>query len=118
MAASRSRERDVLRPFAPRPVAKGTLKVTENSKVATAIFLRFPTKFKPEFRIASDWRPYAVARSPVCFNRVHWRYDQCIANADDDPDRQEFWRALKDQEQENMKRLKQFAAVHIEKDRF
>jgi hypothetical protein len=47
-----------------------------------------------------------------------WRYDQYIANAEDDSHLQEFWRELKEQEQENVIRLKQFVAEHIEKDCF
>ena len=42
-----------------------------------------------------------------------WRYDQYIADAASDSDLQEFWRELKSQEQENIKRLKQFIADHI-----
>lgn len=47
-----------------------------------------------------------------------WRYDQYIANAEGDSELQEFWHQLKDQEQENVKRLKEFVAEHIEKDCF
>ncbi|HEY1786790.1 MAG TPA: hypothetical protein VGJ73_01475 [Verrucomicrobiae bacterium] len=47
-----------------------------------------------------------------------WRYDQYIANAEDDSHLQEFWRELKEQERENVIRLKQFVAEHIEKDCF
>src|ERR1700739_2888455 len=45
-----------------------------------------------------------------------WRYDQYIANARNDTELQEFWRDLKTQEQENVKRLKEFVAEHIDKD--
>ena len=47
-----------------------------------------------------------------------WRFDQYIANAEGDSDLQDFWRELKSQEQENVKRLKEFVAEHIEKDCF
>jgi hypothetical protein len=47
-----------------------------------------------------------------------WRYDQYIANARGDVELQEFWQELKEQEQDNVKRLKEFVAAHIEKDCF
>jgi hypothetical protein len=47
-----------------------------------------------------------------------WRYDQYIANAEGDSDLQEFWRELKNQEQENVKRLKELVAEHIKNDCF
>jgi len=47
-----------------------------------------------------------------------WRYDQYIANADGDRELQQFWQGLKDQETENVKRLKEFVAEHIEKECF
>lgn len=47
-----------------------------------------------------------------------WRYDQYVVNADGDSELQDFWRELKEQEQENVKRLKEFVAAHIEKDCF
>lgn len=47
-----------------------------------------------------------------------WRYDQYIANSHKDTELQQFWRDLKEQEQENVKRLKEFIAEHIEKDCF
>ena len=47
-----------------------------------------------------------------------WRYDQYIANAKNDSELQSFWRELKSQEHENVKRLKEFVAEHIEKDCF
>ena len=47
-----------------------------------------------------------------------WRYDQYIANSQKDTELQAFWCDLKEQEQENVKRLKQFVAEHIEKDCF
>jgi hypothetical protein len=43
-----------------------------------------------------------------------WRYDQRIANADGKPDLQAFWRDLKLQEQENVKRLKQMIGKEIQ----
>ena len=47
-----------------------------------------------------------------------WRYDQYIANAEGDSELQEFWREVKEQEQDNVKQLKQFVAEHIEKGCF
>ena len=47
-----------------------------------------------------------------------WRYDQYIANAEGDPELQDFWRSLKKQEQENVKRFKEFVAGHIDKNCF
>lgn len=47
-----------------------------------------------------------------------WRYDQYIANAEDDEQLQGFWRNLKDQEQKNVKQLKQFVAKHVQKNCF
>jgi len=47
-----------------------------------------------------------------------WRYDQYIANADRDSRLQEFWRELKEQETENVKRLKELVAEHIDKECF
>ena len=47
-----------------------------------------------------------------------WRYDQYIANSENDADLQEFWRELKDQEQDNVKRLKEFVKEHVDKDCF
>lgn len=47
-----------------------------------------------------------------------WRYDQYVANAEGDEELQEFWRELKEQEQENVKRLKEFVKNHIENDCF
>jgi hypothetical protein len=47
-----------------------------------------------------------------------WRYDQYVANAGSDEELQEFWRDLKEQEMENVKRLKEFVKTHIENDCF
>ena len=47
-----------------------------------------------------------------------WRYDQYIANAEGDRELQQFWDELKNQEQGNVKRLKEFLAEHIEKECF
>jgi hypothetical protein len=47
-----------------------------------------------------------------------WRYDQYIANARNDLELQEFWCELKDQEGENVKRLKDFIARHVHDDCF
>ncbi|MBW8782347.1 MAG: hypothetical protein JF599_10740 [Verrucomicrobia bacterium] len=47
-----------------------------------------------------------------------WRYDQYIANAEQQPELQSFWRELKEQEQKNVKRLKQFVAEHCRDECF
>jgi hypothetical protein len=46
------------------------------------------------------------------------RYDQYIANARGDSELQDFWRSLKHQEEENVRRFKEFVAGHIEKNCF
>ncbi len=43
------------------------------------------------------------------------RYDQYIDNARGDAELQDFWRSLKQQEQDNVKRFKEFVAGRIEK---
>lgn len=47
-----------------------------------------------------------------------WRFDQYIANAEEDQELQELWRDLKSQEQKNVQRLKQLVAKHIDRDCF
>jgi hypothetical protein len=47
-----------------------------------------------------------------------WRMDQYISNADGDINLQNFWRALKHQEEQNVQRLKQLVAEHCAKDCF
>jgi hypothetical protein len=47
-----------------------------------------------------------------------WRYDQYIANAEGHAFLQEFWRELKFQDQEAVKRLKELIAEEIKKDCF
>jgi hypothetical protein len=47
-----------------------------------------------------------------------WRYDQRIANADGHGALQGFWRDLKRQDQENIKRLKQLIGEEISKGCF
>ena len=47
-----------------------------------------------------------------------WRYDQYIANAEDKPELQRLWRDLKDQEQENVRRLKSMIAEHCRSECF
>ncbi len=44
-----------------------------------------------------------------------WRCDQRIPNATGHPDLQAFWRDLKRQDQENVKRLKQLIGEEIQK---
>jgi len=47
-----------------------------------------------------------------------WRYDRRIANADGHADLQAFWRDLKRQEMDNVKRLKQMLGDEIRKGCF
>lgn len=48
-----------------------------------------------------------------------WRYDQRIANAGEQhANLQDFWRDLKRQDQENVKRLKQFICEEIRRNCF
>lgn len=47
-----------------------------------------------------------------------WRYDQYIANAEDTGELQQFWRDMKRQEEENVRRLKRIVADHCAKDCF
>ena len=47
-----------------------------------------------------------------------WRYDQYVANAEDKPKLQELWRDLKRQEEQNVKKLKQFIADEIRSNCF
>lgn len=47
-----------------------------------------------------------------------WRFDQYIANAEKDEQLQAFWHELKDQEQDNVRRLKKIVAEHCAKDCF
>jgi hypothetical protein len=47
-----------------------------------------------------------------------WRYDQYIANADGHPQLQKLWRELKNQEQQNVKRLKECVAKEVEHECF
>lgn len=47
-----------------------------------------------------------------------WKFDQYIANAEEDEELQQFWGDLKNQEQENVRRLKQLVAKHIASDCF
>lgn len=47
-----------------------------------------------------------------------WRYDQYIANAENDEQLCAFWTELKGQEVRNVQRLKEFIAKHIAKNCF
>ena len=47
-----------------------------------------------------------------------WRYDQYIANADGHRELQQMWQDLKQQEQKNVKRLKEAVAREIEQGCF
>ena len=47
-----------------------------------------------------------------------WRYDQYVANAEGVNELQAFWRSVKSQEQENVRRLKELIAEHCRKDCF
>ena len=45
-----------------------------------------------------------------------WRYDQYIANAEDQPQLKEFWQDVKEQEKENIARLKELIRMHCSAD--
>lgn len=47
-----------------------------------------------------------------------WRYDQYVANAAGQPDLQSFWQGLKEQEQMNVRRLKELIKAHCAADCF
>ena len=47
-----------------------------------------------------------------------WRYDQYIVNAANDEQLQAFWHSLKEQEQRNVKQMKQLVAKHCAKNCF
>ena len=47
-----------------------------------------------------------------------WRYDQYVANADGKPALQTFWRDMKRQELENVKRVKQLISEEIKQKCF
>lgn len=47
-----------------------------------------------------------------------WRYDQYIANAEKKSELQEFWRKLKQQDQENVKQLRKLVSEEVEADCF
>lgn len=47
-----------------------------------------------------------------------WRYDQFIANADGKPQLQAFWRDLKQQEQDNVRRLRELISTEVKEECF
>jgi hypothetical protein len=47
-----------------------------------------------------------------------WRYDQYISNADELAELQSFWQSIKQQEHDNIEKLKGFIKKHIEKNCF
>lgn len=47
-----------------------------------------------------------------------WRYDQYIANAEGNAELQDFWRTLKQQDQENVTHLKELVKRELEKGCF
>jgi hypothetical protein len=47
-----------------------------------------------------------------------WRYDQFIANADGKPQLQAFWRDLKQQEQDNVRRLRELISKEVKEECF
>ena len=47
-----------------------------------------------------------------------WRYDQYIANAEGKSELQNFWKELKQQDQQNVDRLKHLVASEIENECF
>lgn len=77
--------------------------------------------------ITSDTEYKHIGETSGCKNHDHdlvhelsrrldgvWRYDQYIANADGQQELQEFWREVKSQEQNNIKRIKQLLTQQIE----
>ena len=47
-----------------------------------------------------------------------WRYDQYIANAKDDQELSAFWNDVKQQDEQNVRRLKDLVKKHVQKDCF
>ncbi|HVU64198.1 MAG TPA: hypothetical protein VHC70_09490 [Phycisphaerales bacterium] len=47
-----------------------------------------------------------------------WRCDQCIANADGDPELQDFWRNIKKQETANVQKARDIIKKHVQKNCF
>ena len=47
-----------------------------------------------------------------------WRYDQYIANAEGKEPLQQFWRDLKEQDQANVRRLKDLIAGEVKQEGF
>ena len=47
-----------------------------------------------------------------------WRYDQYVVNAEGHTELQNFWRKLKEQDQENVRQLKAMIAEHCKNDCF
>ena len=47
-----------------------------------------------------------------------WRYDQYVENAQGHDDLQKFWNELKNQDQANVKRMKELVAEEVEKECF
>jgi hypothetical protein len=47
-----------------------------------------------------------------------WRYDQYIANAEDKPELQEFWREVKEQDVRTINRLRELIGKENEHDCF
>lgn len=43
-----------------------------------------------------------------------WRYDQCIANAENKPEAKKFWEELKQQDQKTVARLRELIAKEVE----
>lgn len=47
-----------------------------------------------------------------------WRYDQYIMNAKDDQELSAFWNNVKQQDQQNIDRLKKLIKKHVQEDCF
>lgn len=47
-----------------------------------------------------------------------WRYDQYIANAEQREGLQQFWHDIKEQEEENIRRLRELIAKEVKNDCF
>ena len=47
-----------------------------------------------------------------------WRYDQFIANAEDNGELQAFWREMKQQDQQVISRLRELIKIEVQNDCF
>ena len=69
-----------------------------------------------ETRASSDSVHDLVQTLTRCLNGV-WRYDQYIANAEDNMELQRFWRNFREQERTAINRMKEFLIKELSKDK-